>query len=114
VAGGENVALRAADPYNSPQMSKNAEEKLGPIRRYLRAHFLGHAVEDEYHADSSGQMFTVERGSVLFRLRVAPEFLADHTPEEITALLQQWNLAQALRIAGSAIVQVSNAGLGRG
>src|SRR5207244_42522 len=47
-----NVAPRAADPYNSPQMSKNAEEKLGPIRRYLRAQFLGHAVEDEYHADS--------------------------------------------------------------
>ena len=33
-------------------------------------------------------MFTVERGSVLFRLRVAPEFLADHTPEEIIALIR--------------------------
>ena len=93
-------------------MNSNSEEKLGPIRRYLRNQFLGHAVEDEYHFDSLGQMFTVERGSVLYRARVPREFLDDHTPPEIANLLHQWDLASALRNAGGVMLLVTNAGIG--
>ncbi|HXR17937.1 MAG TPA: hypothetical protein VN777_17215 [Terriglobales bacterium] len=93
-------------------MNSNSEEKLGPIRRYLRNGFLGHAVEDEYHFDSRGQIFTVERGSVLYRARVSQEFLDDHAPAEITNLLHQWDLASALRDAGGVMVLVTNSGIG--
>jgi len=92
-------------------MNSNSEEKLGPIRRYLRNQFLGHEVEDEYHSESQGQIFAVERGSILYRARISREFLDDHTPAEITNLLHQWNLARALQYAGGVMVQVTNAGI---
>ena len=88
------------------------ELKVTAVRRYLRRHFQALELYDFEQADHTARVFRAyhPQSRLDYSTVVSREFLADHTPEEILTLLEQWQVADAMRSADRAEVIVTNHG----
>jgi len=84
--------------------------KIDAVRTYLRTAFPRHALKDKSRG-ANGHDFKISREGSAYKVTVKRSFLDDHTPEEIGALLQQWQMERALKKSESAELLVGNGGL---
>jgi hypothetical protein len=71
-----------------------SEDKLSVIRNYLRTEFPGFDLEDRYDSDRIAQTFRLDEGQKIHLVTVSREFIDDHTPSEISMILQGSHLKQ--------------------
>lgn len=84
--------------------------KIEVVRGYLQTAFPDHDIQDRSRRVTDHD-FKVSRGGVSYTVTVKQTFLDDHTPEEITRLLDDWRLVSSVRKASTACVIVGNGGI---
>ncbi len=88
------------------------ETKVAVVGTFLKESFPGDEVLDADDFDHSCRLYRIGRGSALLhRVRVAREFLADHSAEEIVARLHEWKVAAVIKSAGAGSVLITKEGV---
>lgn len=86
-----------------------APSKIDAVRNYLQATFPKHALKDRSRG-ANGHDFKLVRSGSFYLATFKRSFLDDHEPEEIAALLQQWQVERAIRKSETSGVIVGNGG----
>ena len=77
-----------------------SEERLEPVRAYLRQAFPDWELADQWDGDLEAHSFRLYRHrEPVHLLKVSRNVLDDNRPEELSAMLGNRNTAQALRQA---------------
>jgi len=79
------------------------------VRQYLQASFPLHTLTEKARG-ANGHEFTLSREGSLYTVTVKRAFLDDHQPNDIEALLRQWNVARTMKTSGSPYLLVGNGG----
>lgn len=88
------------------------EERLEPVRNYLRLAFPQWELADQWDGQHEAHSFRLTRHrDPVHLLKVSREFLDDHQPAEIAAIIEQRRVANALRHSAQHRVLLTNAGL---
>jgi hypothetical protein len=87
------------------------EEKLSAVRNYLKSEFPDYAVDDQYDFDRVAWTFRLTLKDKIHLVTVAREFIDDHTPSEISNILQKHPLSQHFRQAKVARIVIRNSGI---
>lgn len=86
------------------------EEKLEPARAYLRLSFQDWELEDRWDWEREANTYRLYRHrQPIYLLKVSRELLDDNLPAQITAILEQSRVAEAMQQAeGHRILLTSN------
>jgi hypothetical protein len=85
------------------------------VTEYLRGHFPGAVIECHLTTRNDSREYRVmpTRAAPPYRFKISSEFRADHPPDEVRQLLENWKLAGHLITAGSKRLVVTNRGVSR-
>jgi hypothetical protein len=89
-------------------MDKN---KLELVRQYLSSQFPGRGIEEKYDFDRGAQSFKISQDKGTLLLKVNEDFLDETSPERITSLLGQWDVASLLKRNPKQGLLIGNEGL---
>jgi hypothetical protein len=85
-------------------------EAVISVNQYFEDQFPGH--ETAWQRQDGGDWIgTCQLNTELYRLRVSSEFLSDCTQSQIHARLKAWDVADAMRNAGSSRLKVTRTGV---
>jgi len=88
------------------------EERLEPIREYLRHAFPQWELADQWDGHHEAHSFRLTRaGNPVHLLKVSREFLEDNEPAEIAAITEGRGVAAVLRQAAQHRVLLTNNGI---
>ncbi|TAL11808.1 MAG: hypothetical protein EPO02_03650 [Nitrospirae bacterium] len=83
--------------------------KIDAVRTYLRMYFPHHEITDKSRG-ANGHDFKMVRSGSFYLATFKRSFLDDHAPDEIPALLQQWQVERAIKTSATSGVIVGNGG----
>ena len=91
---------------------RRREKNIAVVTSYLKDSFPGDEVLDDDDFEHDCRYYRITRGtSLAHRVRVAREFLDDHSADEIVARLRAWDAASVIRSAGARFVLISESGI---
>jgi hypothetical protein len=89
-----------------------AEERLEPVRNYLRNAFPNWELADQWDGHREAHSFRlILHGEPVHLLKVSREFFEDSELAEIALIIEQRGVANALRHSAEHRVLLTNAGL---
>lgn len=89
----------------------NLDDKISAVRNYLKTEFPGYTIDDYYDFDRVTQTFRLTVKDKILLVTPSRVFIDDHSPSEISILLQGYNLSQYFKDERVARVIVTNAGV---
>jgi len=72
-------------------------DQISTLVDYIKQEFAGHGVWDRYDPDRHAHEVSVATDKGVLLLTASLELFKDNSPAEVRRLLQQWNVADALR-----------------
>ena len=87
------------------------EEKLNAVRNYLSAEFPDYTIDDLHDFDRIAQTFRLTTKDKIHLVTISREFLDDHSPFEITEILERSSFSKYFQLGDIARIIVTNTGI---